>query len=276
MHTLPDKALRPPAVERLPARPKHGSPKPLPSSFMRVTPPPVSSAVPAHQRRKETRAQDLQNAALALFVEKGFTATRIDEVAHRAGVSKGTLYLYYASKDELLLAVVRQNLITLITEGPEFVDAYDGSSADLLSDLLNGWWQRFGLSPASGVLKIIVAEARNFPALAQCYADEVITRANQLLSRALQRGVSSGEFRPVPVAELNMLLMAPLIFLGLHQHSLSASALREHRFDLGRVVRTHVDVALRGMMVRPVHVSESHSPGPAAPTRKPGSPRLER
>src|SRR5882762_3375248 len=88
------------------------------------------------QRRKETRPQELLDAALMLFVEKGFAATRSDEVARAAGVSKGTLYLYYPSKEELFKAVVRQNLSSLIAEGEELVDKYQGDTSSLLLDLM--------------------------------------------------------------------------------------------------------------------------------------------
>src|SRR5690349_24617191 len=77
----------------------------------------AKTVVPPRQRRKEARPQELLDAALELFVEKGFAATRSEEVAARAGVAKGTLYLYYPSKEDLLKAVVRENLSAIISEG---------------------------------------------------------------------------------------------------------------------------------------------------------------
>src|SRR5215218_8282565 len=100
----------------------------------KITPPPAT-----RQRRKEARPQELLEAALALFVEKGFAATRAEEVAQRAGVSKGTLYLYYPSKEELFKAVVRQSLAALIAEGMELVQQHEGNSSSLLELLLNTW-----------------------------------------------------------------------------------------------------------------------------------------
>lgn len=218
---------------------------------MQITTLPVSAPATLRQRRKEARPQQLLDAALALFVEKGFAATRSEQVAHRAGVSKGTLYLYYPSKEDLLMAVVRKTLATLITEGPDCVDSFRGSAADLLSTLLLTWWRRFDNSPAAGIHKIIIAEARNFPEIAQIYADEVIVRANQLLGRAVQRGVSSGEFRSLPVAELTLVLMAPLIYMCLHQHSFGACPLPSCGFEMESVVRAHIDMALHGLVAVP-------------------------
>src|SRR6059058_694743 len=93
------------------------------------------------ERRKEARPQELLDAALALFVEKGFVATRSEEVAARAGVSKGTLYLYYPSKEELLKAVIRQQLSSQIAAGALEVERYVGPTSTLLVEVLSRWWQ---------------------------------------------------------------------------------------------------------------------------------------
>ncbi len=214
------------------------------------------SAVPHHpesgprQRRKEARPQELLDAALALFVEKGFAATRSEEVAQRAGVSKGTLYLYYASKEELFKAVVRQNLSALIAEGEAAVASFEGSSSELLSFLLHTWWERIGNTPAAGIHKVVLAEVRNFPELAQFYTDEVIIPADRLFTGCLQRGVDSGEFRPLPLHEVAHALMAPLIFMAVHRHSFGACPIRGPEMDPTLMVNTHLDLVLRGLEVR--------------------------
>src|SRR3954471_16441390 len=106
--------------------------------------PTTNLAAPARQRRKEARPQELLEAALELFVEKGFAATRSEEVAARAGVAKGTLYLYYPSKEDLLKAVVRENLSAIITEGSSIVGGFTGSTQQLLVLLMQTWWERIG------------------------------------------------------------------------------------------------------------------------------------
>ena len=169
----------------------------LPPSTLSPHPAPTQPVVEhtARQRRKEARPQELLDAALALFAEKGFAATRAEEVAQRAGVSKGTLYLYYPSKEELFKAVVRQNLSSLIAEGQEVAAHYEGPSADLLTQLLHIWWERVGCTPAASIHTIRLAEVRNFPELAQFYSDEVIEPADRLFSGCVQRGIDAGEFR---------------------------------------------------------------------------------
>jgi len=203
------------------------------------------------QRRKEARPLELLEAALALFVEKGFAATRTEEVARRAGVSKGTLYLYYSSKEELFKAVVRHNLSSLIAEGEELASQFVGSSSELLSLLMHTWWQRVGSTPAAGIHKIVLAEVRNFPELAQFYTDEVIVPADRLFSVTVQRGVDRGEFRAMPTHEVAMMLMAPLIFMAVHRHSFGACPVHGGvEVDATQMLRTQLDLVLRGLEVR--------------------------
>jgi AcrR family transcriptional regulator len=227
--------------------------------------PSPAATPPLRQRRKHTRPQELLDAALDLFVEKGFAATRSDEVAQHAGVSKGTLYLYYPSKEELFKAVVRQNLSALIAEGVELAGSFEGSSSDLLVALMTTWWERVGNTRAAGIHKIVLAEVRNFPELAQFYADEVVGPADRLFSSAVQRGIDRGEFRPLPVHEVAHALMAPMIFLALHRHSIGACPVHGADVDPVGVLRTQLELVLHGLEVRT-------APAPADVTR----PRVRR
>jgi AcrR family transcriptional regulator len=217
------------------------------------------------QRRKDARPQELLEAALALFVEKGFAATRAEEVARRAGVSKGTLYLYYPSKEELFKAVVRHNLTSLIAEGEQMASSFEGSSSDLLALLIQTWWERFGNTPAAGIHKVILAEVRNFPELAQFYADEVMVPADRLFGGCVERGVARGEFRPMPTHEVSLALIAPLIFMAVHRHSFGCCPVHGTAdMDPELMLRTHLELVLRGLQVRP----DDAAPGAAKPPRK--------
>ncbi len=204
----------------------------------------------ARQRRKEARPQELLDAALALFVEKGYAATRTEEVAQLAGVSKGTLYLYYPSKEELFKAVVRHNLSSLIAEGEELAGGFAGSSSQLLATLMRIWWERVGNTSAAGIHKIMLAEVRNFPEMAQFYTDEVILPAERLFSGCVLRGVERGEFRRMPEHEVAHALMAPLIFMALHRHSFGACPVHGVDMDPCMMLDTHLDLVLRGLEVR--------------------------
>jgi TetR/AcrR family transcriptional regulator len=228
---------------------------------MPSSPPPTT---PVRQRRKEARPQELLDAALALFVEKGFAATKSEEVAVRAGVSKGTLYLYYPSKEELLKAVIRENLSQLIAEGSGIADGFEGSMADLLTLLIDTWWQRVGNTPASGIHKIMMSEVRNFPEIGEFYQREVIEPAEQLLQRTLERGIERGEFRPIAVKEVTMVLFAPMIFMALHKHSIGACTPMTDA-DMDRVIAAHIDLVQKGLAAEPAPTK----PAPVSkPTRK--------
>lgn len=174
------------------------------------------------QRRKEARPQELLDAAVALFLEKGFAATRSEEVAARAGVSKGTLYRYYPSKEDLFKAVVRENLSAPIAESAQLAAQHRGAIAPLLQQMMKAWWARVGEGVMGGISKIMLVEARNFPELAAFYAEEVIEPSQALLSRLVEQGVRSGEFRAAPVEAVVQMLIAPLMHLMLHEHSFGA------------------------------------------------------
>ncbi|MFM8899040.1 MAG: TetR/AcrR family transcriptional regulator [Burkholderiales bacterium] len=206
------------------------------------------STSPIRQRRKEARPQELLAAALDLFGEKGFAATRAEEVAVRAGVSKGTLYLYYPSKEDLLKAVIRENLSNLIAEGTEALDSYEGSTGDLLKYLVSTWWERVGNTPASAIHKIMLSEVRNFPEIAEFYVSEVLGPAQALFAHTIQRGITRGEFREVPLKEMTVVMFAPMMFLCLHKHSLGACHLQPDPPDPAQVLATHIDVVLTGLL----------------------------
>lgn len=210
----------------------------------------ASSSPPARQRRKEARPQELLDAALALFVEKGFAATRSEEVAARAGVSKGTLYLYYPSKEELLKAVIRQNLSRILADGMGIADGFEGPTSELLATLLRSWWEQVGETPAGGIHKIMMAEVRNFPEIAEFYNREVIVPAHALISKMVKRGVDSGEFRDVPPHEVTHVLIAPLIFLALHKHSFGACTMGMDGIEPGELIEAQIDIMLRGLQSR--------------------------
>lgn len=203
------------------------------------------------ERRKEARPGELLDAALDLFVEKGFAATRAEEVAARAGVSKGTLFLYFPSKEELFKAVVRENISGRFQEWNQEFEAFDGSGADAVRYFMNMWWQRIGATKASGITKLIISEARNFPDIAAFYQQEVIRPGTELIRRVLQRGVDRGEFQVRDVEYATFSLTAPMVFLIMMKHSLGACVPQDFPLDPERYINSQVDTLLHGLLVRP-------------------------
>jgi AcrR family transcriptional regulator len=212
---------------------------------------PEEERAPRRGRRKEARPGELLDAALDLFVEKGFAATRAEEVAARAGVSKGTLFLYFPSKEELFKAVVRENISGRFAEWEQEFETFEGSTADMVRYCMRVWWDRIGSTRASGITKLIISEARNFPDLAAFYQREVVRPANQLIRRILQRGVDRGEFRPLDLDYTVFSISSPMVFLIMMKHSLGACAPQEYPLDALRYIDAQVDNLLHGLCAQP-------------------------
>jgi TetR/AcrR family transcriptional regulator len=181
--------------------------------------PTFTSPTVRRQRRKDARPAELLAAALDLFVEKGYAATKVEEVAQRAGVSKGTLFLYYPSKEDLFKAVVRENISQRFVELSALWRNFQGSSTDMIRLGLHGWWLRIGSTKASGIAKLMIAEENNFPELAVFFRQEVIDPIHSLLERIVQNGINNGEFNPVPLERGVHLILAPMLYLVICQHS---------------------------------------------------------
>jgi TetR/AcrR family transcriptional regulator len=203
------------------------------------------------ERRKEARPGELLEAALDLFVEKGFAATRAEEVAARAGVSKGTLFLYFPSKEELFKAVVRENISGRFAEWNEEFEHFEGSTADMVRYCMKVWWDRVGATRASGITKLMISEARNFPELAAFYQKEVIQPGQDLIRRMLQRGVDRGEFHVHDMDYAAFSITAPMVFLIMMKHSLGACAPGDYPLDPERYIASQVETLVNGLMVRP-------------------------
>ncbi len=201
---------------------------------------------PRWERRKEARPHELLAAALDLFVERGFASTRLEDVARCAGVSKGTLYLYFENKEELFKAVVRNSIVPVLGEAEHSVAEFEGHSADLLRSVMKSWWARIGDTKASGIVKLVMAEAGNFPELAQFYQDEVVTRGTQLIRSLLERGIARAEFRAVDVVQATQVMVAPMLTLITWKHSVAPCDRGE--LNPAAFLDTFLDMALYGLL----------------------------
>lgn len=209
--------------------------------------PPSGEVRPPRRRRKDARPQELTAAALALFVERGYAATRLDDVAAAAGVSKGTLYLYFESKEMLFRAVIEEGMVPAIVAGEALLEQYPDDPERLLRCILFGWWDLVGTTRLGGIAKLMVAEARNFPEVARYYHDNVIRRGLALIRSALQRGVARGTFRPVDLENAPAVLIAPIFHLILWRHSIGACC--GQVLDERAYLETHFDLVIKGLCV---------------------------
>lgn len=201
---------------------------------------------PRWERRKEARPQELLAAALDLFVERGYASTRLEDVARRAGVSKGTLYLYFTNKEELFKAVVRDSIVPVIGAAEDSIAGFEGHSADLLRSVIVNWWQRIGTTRASGIPKLMMAEAANFPDIAGFYQEEVIARGSRMIAGLLERAVARGEFRPMNIAITTQVLIAPMLMLMTWKHSVGPCD--QCHLDPLAFLDAFLDMALHGLV----------------------------
>lgn len=217
------------------------------------------------ERRKQDRPKELLDAALELFVEHGYAATRVEEVAARAGVSKGTLFLYFHSKEELFKAVIRENLTGRFEQWNLEFDTFQGSSQELLQRGISLWWQRVGCTSASGIAKLVSAEAAHFPELATFYQTEVASPGHALIRRILERGIARGEFRVIDTHHAACSIVAGIMFAILWRHSANMFVPGNFPFDPQTFIEQHLNHLLHGLLL-PVPATEFQPSQPWADT----------
>jgi len=157
---------------------------------------PAPHSSPRWHRRPEARPDEILDAALSVFGESGFARAKIEDVARRAGVSKGTVYCYFDSKESLFREMVRAKVVASLAEAEVFVRTFDGSARGLLAELIRRMYGRVRREQMMQLARVVQGELPHFPELARFYFDEVILRARRLIEQVLERGVASGEFRP--------------------------------------------------------------------------------
>ena len=204
---------------------------------------------PRWRRRKEQRPAEILAAALDQFIEHGYAASKLEDVARRAGITKGAMYRYFDSKEALFKAVVRQSVLPQI-EAFERIASQSGTSArELLAEFAHGWVERIYRTPIAGLAKLVTAESANFPELARFYKGEVIDRTARALQSVIKRGIERGEFRPLDVESAARVLRAPLVMMSILRRSGVLCGL--DAADEERYFETYLDLMLNGLLARP-------------------------
>ncbi|WP_346427338.1 TetR/AcrR family transcriptional regulator [Caulobacter sp. 17J65-9] len=203
---------------------------------------------PKWRRRKEARPGEIVAAAFAVFAEKGFAAARLDEIAARAGVSKGALYLYFETKEELFHAVVRDAVAPNVAQVRAAAEAFEGPFAQLVRALLPMMAARIVESGAGKVVKMVIGESRNFPALAQHWHDEVVAPTLGVLSGLIERAQARGEVRPGDPRVHAFSLVGPLMLGVLWREVLEPVG--GAPVDLQALAAQHVETVLGGLLAR--------------------------
>ena len=194
---------------------------------------------PKYQRRKEDRPGEIADAAFAAFAEKGYAATRIDDVARRAGVSKGLTYLYYKTKEDLFKAVVRNVVVRRVDALLDDVETTELSSEDFIRGPLLDFMKRVPGSPIAIVIRLLISEGARHPDLVDYYYDNVVARGLSAIERFVDRGVRRGEFKSEARDVQPQLFLAPMMLSMIWR-----LVFTEKPLDTDRLMETQVNLLL--------------------------------
>lgn len=204
---------------------------------------------PRWRRRKEARPTEIIAAAVRLFADHGFAATKLDDVAHRAGVAKGSIYLYFATKEDLFRAVVRSAVVPQVDVVRGMAEAFKGSLAELLPQLLQGAASIIGRAEVFAVARMVIGESRNFPDLARIWHDEVVAPILGALSSVIARAQAAGEVTDGDARLIAFSVMGPLFMAAMFRDVFSNAS--DDLPDLTRLAGQHARCLLRGISTAP-------------------------
>ena len=175
----------------------------------------TSAAEPRWRRLPEERPEQILNAALVEFGERGLAGARLEDIAKRAGLSKGTIYLHFPNKEALFREMVRHTVVSKLEESERIFETMNASVTETLMAFMRRYWAFIRSSEFAPLFRLIHAEIHNFPDLARFYAEEVVMRGHRLIAGIISRGIESGEFRAVDPFVAARMLTAPFVMHGL-------------------------------------------------------------
>jgi AcrR family transcriptional regulator len=204
--------------------------------------------VPQRRRRKEERPGDITAAALQVFAEKGFAGAKIEDIAARAGLSKGAVYLYFPTKDDIFRAVVRDTVAPNLDALRAAMLAADLPFPQLIRQLLPRLAETVSRLPVGAVLKMVIGESRNFPELARVWHDTVVQKAIGLLSGAIEQAQARGEVRAGNPRIHAFSLIGPVLLGIIWRETFTRVGAPE--IDLPAIARQHADTVLEGLILK--------------------------
>ena len=194
---------------------------------------------PRYQRRKEDRPQEITEAAFDAFAEKGYASTRVEEVASRAGVSKGLLYLYFKTKEELFKAVVKNVVVRRIDALIEVVEKTQLSSEEFIRGPASAFLKEVPGSPVAVIIRLLISEGPRHPDLLDYYYDNVVSKGLAAIRKIVTRGIERGEFKPSAIDDLPHLFLAPVMMSVVWRSLFAKQAL-----DTDKLIDTQIDLLL--------------------------------
>ena len=200
------------------------------------------------ERRRQRRLAEIQEAGFEEFAQRGYAATRLEDVGERVSLSKGAIYLYFKDKEELFKAVVRSVIQPVLQQVAKVAEEFDGSTEELLRLLLMTFYRNIARDrKRSRLLRVLIAEGPNFPELAEFYYNEVLRHGIGSFKAAIKRGIERGEFRPSPASEYPQVVVGPAIAAVVWTLLFGKS----HPLDLNGYSHAHFDLLMNGLKARP-------------------------
>lgn len=210
---------------------------------------PEAAHAPRWRRRKEARPSEILAAALDIFLERGYDATRLEDIAKRAGCTKGTVFLYFQGKADLFKAAVREAMLPMIKASEQDFATHEGPIRDLLESMMRQRWEVFQRSRIAGLPSMFLADGARFPELTRFFHDEVWSRSQSLFARVIEEGIRRGEFRPMEPLEASRSFMAPLLLGNLWKKSFTP--VLDPGVDVDRFFEQALDIFFRGIVAEP-------------------------
>jgi AcrR family transcriptional regulator len=207
------------------------------------------------RRRKDARPAEIIEAGLQEFARHGLAGARMEDVALRAGIAKGTVYRYFEDKETLFIAAVRSCIPTFTTPVGEMIDAFPGPSADLLRIAITRGHAMLSDPDARVLMRILITEGARFPALTEIYHREVLALGRSLIGRIVARGIARGEFRPGPAADLPIVIFSPVLMAAIWGMNFE----RHEPISPDAFLQAHVDLVLHGLEARS-DTAQGHGP----------------
>jgi AcrR family transcriptional regulator len=199
------------------------------------------------RRRKAERPQEILEAAFTEFSRQGYAQTTLDRIAERAGVTKGTIYVYFENKEHLFISMVREITKTTLDTVHGMFESHDGSTADLLRAQFSFIYQHIVEDRRRReVLRMLIAEAPRFPALADRYHDEILRPCLGMLRQAIQRGIDRGEIRNTAIINSPQVVIAPIALVDLWMMMFDD----RQPLDMKAYFEAHLDLVLNGLLAK--------------------------
>lgn len=204
---------------------------------------------PKFRRRAEARPDEVLDAALELFIEKGFAATRVEDIAKRAGLSKGAVYLYFPSKEKIIEGIVRRAVVPIADSALVFAAGYEGDPRIVITMVLKMLGTKLNEPKLLAIPKLIFREVLGFPELAEMYRREVLDKVIPVVEGLIRKGVDQGYLRAVD-PELTIRSIIGPIMLHVAMMEIFGITTKDG-FSVEKLIDNHLAILFDGLSAPP-------------------------